>query len=156
MERTCPNITADRIFGQEDNTVNTSRMYDRTVNKSYTNNMTNSLQEGDYLESYTRFIVYNIIRCCQIAIGIIANALTLLILKRLRHRLNVHILMVYLATSDILVSCMLPVTIYLDASRIELMDFEYFWDKVCIIKEFCEMVVMMICIFSYLFLSFDR
>ena len=123
------------------------------VENSY---ITNSSQEADYLGGQPRFIAYFATRCCQIVIGIIANVLTLLILKKLRRRLNVHVIMAYLATSDILVSCILHVTIYLDASWIELVDFEYFWDKVCIIKEFSEMVFMMICIFSYLLLSFDR
>ena len=136
-----------------ENSSDMSRNYDDSVTQSY---ITNSSQEGDYLGGQPRFIAYFATRCCQIVIGIIANVLTLLILKKLRRRLNVHVIMAYLATSDILVSCILPVTIYLDASRIELMDFEYFWDKVCIIKEFSEMVFMMICIFSYLLLSFDR
>ena len=149
MDSTFPNITTmDMILYQKDITVNTSGNNDNIA--------VNSSQAGDYLGSYTRFVVYNAVRFCQIVIGIAANALTLLILKRLRHRLNVHIIMAYLATSDMLVSCMLPITTYLDASKIELMEFENFWDKICIIKEFCEMVFMIICIFSYLLLSFDR
>ena len=146
MESSFPNFKVE-------NSSNMSRNYDDSVTQSY---ITNSSEEGDYLGGQPRFIAYFATRCCQIAIGIIANALTLLILKKLRRRLNVHVIMAYLATSDILVSCILPVTIYLDASWIELVDFEYFWDKVCIIKEFSEMVFMMICIFSYLLLSFDR
>ena len=146
MESSFPNFKVE-------NSSNMSRNCDDSVTQSY---ITNSSQEGDYLGGQPRFIAYFATRCCQIVIGIIANVLTLLILKKLRRRLNVHVIMAYLATSDILVSCILPVTIYLDASRIELVDYEYFWDKVCIIKEFSEMVFMMICIFSYLLLSFDR
>ena len=146
MESSFPNFKVE-------NSSNMSRNYDDSVTQSY---IANSSQEGDYLGGQPRFIVYFATRCCQIVIGIIANVLTLLILKKLRRRLNVHVIMAYLATSDILVSCILPVTIYLEASRIELVDYEYFWDKVCIIKEFSEMVFMMICIFSYLLLSFDR
>ena len=145
MEITSPNFKAENS--------NMSRYHDRSVSESYT---TNSSQEADYLGGQPRFIAYFATRCCQIFVGIIANVLTLLIIKKLRHRLNVHVIMAYLATSDILVSCILPVTIYLDASRIELMDFQYFWDKVCIAKEFSEMVFMIICIFSYILLSFDR
>ena len=146
MESSFPNFKVE-------NSSNMSRNYDDSVTQSY---ITNSSQEGDYLGGQPRFIAYFATRCCQIVIGIIANVLTSLILKKLRRRLNVHVIMVYLATSDLLVSCILPVTIYLDASRIELLDYEYFWDKICIIKEFSEMVFMMICVFSYLLLSFDR
>ena len=62
MENTCPNIPEDMIFDQKDNTVNTLQIFDHTVTQSYTTNVTNSSQKGDYLESYTRFIVYNTIK----------------------------------------------------------------------------------------------
>ena len=117
-------------------------------------NTTNS--QSAYWLSSPRFIAYNVARCCQVSVGVPENLLTLLIIKRMPFRLNMHIIMVYMAVSDILSSATLPMAIYMGASAAQLITFTDHWDKICIIKTYFDLIFMVGCILSYTLLSVDR
>ena len=67
-----------------------------------------------YLKSTMRFSVYTTIRGLEVVIGVIGNILTLIIIKKLRNRSNVHMLIMYLAVCDISVSAYLIIGITCD------------------------------------------
>ena len=72
-----------------------------------------ALLEDSYLsEIYTtsllHYVIYSLICSLQGIIGIVGNILTLIIILTLKSRTNVHILMIYLAVADILVSSQFP------------------------------------------------
>ena len=119
-------------------------------------NVTNLLPENAYLLSSTRFFAYNIARCCQALIGVPANIMTLLIIKRLRVRLNMHVIMVYMAVSDISSSSTLPMGIYIHGSKAQMINFKNFWNTFCIIKIYFDMNVFVGSMLSYYMLSLDR
>ena len=114
------------------------------------------MAQSDYLLSSTRFFVYNILRLCQVIIGIPANSMTLIVINRLRIRLNMHIVMVYMAISDISSSATLPIGIYIGASQAQVISFKDHWDIFCILKSYFDMVVLAGSMVSYFMLSVDR
>ena len=77
------------------------------------------------------FAGYEIIRILQAIIGVTGNIMTLIIIKNLKSRANGHILITYLAVSDILVCCVapMPVMVYRVKSLTH-------WKTLCIIKEY--------------------
>ena len=83
-------------------------MYENQTTENNLSNTTNSLAQSAYLLNSTRVFVYNIIILCQVLIGIPANIMTLIVINRLRFRLNMQIVMVYMAISDISSSATLP------------------------------------------------
>ena len=100
-------------------------------NQTIQNNLSDITNfQSAYLISSTRFIAYNIARCCQVSVGVPANLLTLLIIKRIRFRLNMHIIMIYMAVSDIISSATLPMGIYMGASVAQLITFTDHWDTI--------------------------
>ena len=103
-------------------------------------------------DTYKKFLVYFGIRLAQVTVGIIGNVLTLIIISKLKHRVNGHIIMVYLAVSDILVSCMLPMTYLRNSSTIG----ERYWKQFCIISEYFYTVTMTYSVMSYITASIDR
>ena len=134
----------------------TTILYD---NQTIQSNLTDALifwAQSAYLVSSTRFIVYNIARCCQALIGVPANIMTLLIIKRIRFRLNMHIIMIYLAVSDILSSATIPMSIYMSASVAQIITFTDQWDSICIIKIYFDMLIFLGSFLSYVMLSIDR
>ena len=68
--------------------------------------------ESEDTDSLVRSLFYNGIRCLQMIIGIIGNGMTSKILRNLKVLKNGHILMIYLAISDILVNCMVPLATF--------------------------------------------
>ena len=105
------------IINHYSNTMNsTTLLYDNRKILYNLSNITNSMAQSDYLLSSTRFFLYNILRLCQVLIGIPSNIMTLIVINRLRFRLNMHILMIYMAISDISSSATLPIGIYIGAS----------------------------------------
>ena len=102
--------------------------------------------------SNTQFLIYFGIRLAQVTVGIIGNGCTLIIIFRLKHRVNGHIIMVYLAVSDILVSCMLPVSYLRMSSTID----ERYWKQFCIISEYFYTLTMTYSVISYITASIDR
>ena len=134
----------------------TTILYD---NQTIQSNLTDALifwAQSAYLVSSTRFIVYNIARCCQALIEVPANIMTLLIIKRIRFRLNMHIIMIYLAVSDILSSATIPMSIYMSASVAQIITFTDQWGYICIIKIYFDMLIFLGSFLSYVMLSIDR
>ena len=119
-------------------------------------NVTNPPPENTYLFSSTRFVVFTIARWCQVIVGVPANILTLLIIKRLRIRLNMHIIMVYMAVSDISSSATLPMGICIHGSTDQIINFKDLWNTFCIIKVYFDMNVVNGSMLSYYMLSLDR
>ena len=134
----------------------TTLLYDNRTIEYNLSNITKSLAQSDYLLSSTRFIWYNIMRLCQVFIGIPANIMTLVVINRLRFRLNMHILMVYMAISDISSSATLPLGIYIGASQAQVISFRNHWDTFCILKSYFDMIVIVGSMVSYFMLSVDR
>ena len=134
----------------------TTLLYDKQTLELNLSNITNSLTQSAYLLSSTRFFLYNILRLCQVLIGIPANIMTLIVINRLRFRLNMHILMVYMAISDISSSATLPLGIYIGASQAQVISFRNHWDTFCILKSYFDMIVIVGSMVSYFMLSVDR
>ena len=114
------------------------------------------LDEKDHLQLdkiSTEDLVYLGLRLAQITVGLIGNVLTLIIISKLKHRVNGHIIMVYLAVSDILVCCMLPMSYLRMSSTID----ERHWKNFCIISEFFYAATMTYgSSISYITASIDR
>ena len=135
----------------------TTLLYDNeTIERFNLSNITNSLAQSDYLLSSTRFFLYNVLRLCQVLFGIPANIMTLIVINRLRFRLNMHILIVYMALSDISSSATLPLGIYIGASQAQVISFKNHWDTFCILKSYFNMIVIVGSMVSYFMLSVDR
>ena len=130
--------------------------YDNQSIQYTLSNVTNSSAYNAYLLSFTRFILYSTARCCQFFIGIPGNIMTLMIVWRLRYRLNMHIIMVYMAVSDILSAVTLPMAIFIHASKIQLVSIDDHWDTLCIARHFFDTVAISACYSYYVVLSLDR
>ena len=117
-------------------------------------NNVNNLQV-DYNDSLNRSLFYNGIRCLQMIIGIIGNGMTLHILRKLKVLKNGHILMTYLAFSDILVNCIVPLAAFVSVSRFFNFGIKY-WKTICIIKEYFYLTSSGLSVFCYCMLSVDR
>ena len=110
-------------------------------------------EDQSHLDHYnTQFLVYFGIRVVQVTIEIIGNGCTLIIIPKLKKRVNGHIIMFYLAVSDILVCCTLPVSYLRNSSTIE----ERYWKNFCIISEYFYIVIMTYSVMSYITASIDR
>ena len=134
----------------------TTLLYDKQTLELNLSNITNSLTQSAYLLSSTRFFLYNILRLCQVLIGIPANIMTLIVINKLRFRLNMHIVMIYMAISDISSSATLPLGIYIGASQAQVISFRNHWDTFCILKSYFDMIVIVGSMVSYFMLSVDR
>ena len=135
-----------------------SMLYENETNEYRSNlsGITNFPTQSAYLLSSERFIAYSLARSCQVYVGIPANITTLIVIKRLRIRLNMHIIMVYMAISDILSSATLPMAIYMGASAAQLISFSDHWDTLCITKTYFDMIILLGSFLSYIMLSADR
>ena len=111
--------------------------------------------QGDYNDSLTHSLIYNGMRCLQMIIGIIGNGMTLHILRKLKVLKNGHILMTYLAVSDIIVNCMVPLAAFISISRFFKFGVRY-WKTICIIKEYFYLISCGFSICCYCMLSVDR
>ena len=96
--------------------------------------------------------VYLGLRLALVIVGLIGNICTLIIIAKLKHRVNGHIIMVYLAVSDILVCCMLPMSYLKMSSTI----YERHWKNFCIISEYFYTATMTYSVISYITASIDR
>ena len=108
--------------------------------------------QSHFSESNTQFLIYFGIRVGQVIVAITGNVCTLIIISKLKHRVNGHIIMVYLAVSDILVCCMLPMSYLRMSSTID----ERQWKNFCIISEFFYTATMTYSVVSYITASIDR
>ena len=103
-------------------------------------------------DSHTQFLIYFGIRVAQAVVGIIGNILTLIIISKLKHRVNGHIIMVYVAVTDILVCCILPMSYLRNSSIIT----EKHWKNFCVISEYLYNHTMTYFALSYITTSIDR
>ena len=108
-----------------------------------------------YQRSLLQITVYETIRYLQALIGIIGNALTLRIIKNLKVTANGHIIMSYLAVSDILVSCVVPLGTVTTVTRWSPSSKSY-WNDLCIVKEYLYTQTMGFSLSCYFVLSTDR
>ena len=98
-----------------------------------------------------REISYLAVRYLQSIMGLIGNVFTLIIIKNLKSAMNGHILMAYLAISDICVCVFVVVSTFTVVSR-----GQKYWKEMCIIKNALYFQVLMASVLSYLVLSIDR
>ena len=89
--------------------------------------------QAEYNESWMRFLLYDGTRCLQMLIGIIGNVMTLKIIKNLKFLKNGHILMAYLAISDIFVNFIAPLATLHAATRTFNFGMQY-WKSLYIAK----------------------
>ena len=113
------------------------------------------MNETSYKSSTLRFATYITIRCLQALIGIPGNIFTLIIIYKMKQRVNLHIIMIYLALFDIAVSCLVPLTAYVLAGETNLIHDDD-WDAICIVKEILLWISFLGCNMSCAFLSVDR
>ena len=100
----------------------------------------------------TQFLVYFGIRAVQATVGIIGNICSFIIISGLKQRVNGHVIMVYLAVSDILVFCVLPMIYLRNSSIIN----EKHWKNFCVISEYFYSLIMVCSVISYITTSIDR
>ena len=124
------------------------------MNSSCTSLNTTSGDNDQHIryDNNTQFLVYFGIRMAQVTVGIIGNFMTLIIISKLKQRVNGHITMVYLAVSDILVCCMLPMSYLRNSSIIN----EKHWKNFCVISEYFYGLTMVYSVVSYITTSIDR
>ena len=115
----------------------------------------NYTESERYMMSPIRYGIYTGIRIIECIIGIIGNILTLIIIKALKNRTNGHTIMGYLAVFDILVSCCLPLAIYINATE-TIIEKGRNWKTLCILEEYTEMIAGLGSLLAYLTLSLDR
>ena len=96
-------------------------------------------------------ILYSAVRHVQLIVGIIGNVLTLIIIRNRKARANGHILMVYLAVSDMCVCCMAPLS-----AAVEIKTEGNLWKVLCTVKNYVYYIAMLGSVMSYLLLSTDR
>ena len=109
--------------------------------------------EHEYQTSLYRFVFYDGIRLLQMIIGIIGNGLTLHIIGNLKMLKNGHILMAYLAVSDIAVNCVVPLETYTNFTS----EKNYtFWTPLCLFKDWIYLTASGFSYACYFILSIDR
>lgn len=81
--------------------------------------------------------------------------MTLIIIKRRKHRTNGHVLMAYLAVTDVVLLSLMPFLRFLLAPGVSFEESTFF-AELCIFREFVSWIGTYACLFSYLVLSIDR
>ncbi len=126
---------------------------------NYTGTITEIVVDLDdattYLEGPSRFYIFASFRIVIAIIGTIGNVLTLIIIKNLKFRSNGHILMIYLAASDIAMCLVSPVVLY-ELAGDSIIDVTSYWKELCIAKDYLDFSTTVACITSYTLLSIDR
>ena len=125
------------------------------MNESINTDHTPYNSEDDYSRTWILFLCISEIRYLQVIIGIIGNGLTLKIIRNRKVLTNGHILMVYLAISDLFVSCMVPLVTFTDVSRSFKNSWKY-WKTLCMVKEYVYKSAAGFSILCYSAVSVDR
>ena len=128
---------------------------DSESNSNFTQLTVRETSDYQYQRSLLQITVYETIRYLQAVIGIIGNVLTLRIIRNLKVTANGHILMSYLAVSDILVSCIVPLGTVTTMTRWSPSS-ESYWNDLCIVKEYLYTQTMGFSLSYYFVLSTDR
>ena len=111
--------------------------------------------ENEYKNNLFRIVLYYGIRILQMIVGITGNALTLHIIRNLKVLKNVHIFMIYVAITDIVVNCVVPLAIFTDVTGI-MKNRPGYWETLCLCKDgiyFAASGFSFVCHFN---LSVDR
>ena len=108
-----------------------------------------------YMTSLDRFVLYDGVRIIQMITGIIGNVMTLCIIGKLKVLKNGHILMIYMAVSDILVSCMVPPSIFTSILG-TFTNRSAYWETLCMWSDYIYVTVSGSSLISYFLLSGDR
>ena len=90
--------------------------------------------ESEYKNNWIRIVLYYGIRILQMIIGIIGNGMTLHIIRNLKILNNVHIFMIYVAVTDIVVNCIVPLAIFTDVTGTLKIKPGY-WETLCLCKD---------------------
>ena len=117
--------------------------------------MSDGQDSSDYGTSIGQFGKYTGTRFLQVFFGIIGNVLTRVIIHKLNTKSNAHVIMAYLAVSDIAVCCIIPLSTYVSATETILESGKH-WNTICIVKECLLWIGYNGCSLSYLILSVDR
>ena len=125
------------------------------MNESINNDHPSYISEDDNSGNRILYFCFFGIRYLQVIIGIIGNGLTLHIIRNRKVLTNGHILMVYLAISDLLISCMVPLVTFTYESRSFKNSWRY-WNTVCIIQEYVFKYAAAFSILCYSTVSVDR
>ena len=150
------NLTSEMYIPLEEAMTSNTVLYDNKTIQGNLTSIAGHAAQSAYLRSSICFIVFSVARYCQIFVGIPGNIMTLLILKRLRVRLNMHIIMGYMALSDTLASATLPIGTYINAPVAEMISFKDEWDIICVIYVFLINIGFIGVVSSYFMLSIDR
>ena len=137
-----------------------STRYVQSQNQRMNTSNHSDLNESDrflsnYNDSLICVLIYNGIRCLQMIMVITGNGMTLQIIRNLKVVRNGHLLLIYLAISDILVSSMVPLATFTTVSRFLNFDVKY-WKPICIIKENLYVTAAGLSLICYSMLSVDR
>ena len=109
--------------------------------------------ESDYMTSLYRFVLYDGLRILQMIVGIIGNGMTLHIIRNLKILKNGHILMAYLAVSDIAINSVVPLETFTNFTS----EKNYtFWKTLCICKDWVYLTASGFSYACYFILSIDR
>ena len=109
----------------------------------------------DYGKDSTYYTIFTTIRCIQVIFTIIANVMTLIVLGKLKYLTNWHILMVYLAVFDILVSSSFVLEGFTSAASQFSLSVPH-WSIFCIMREFTNITLASCNMITYIMLSVDR
>ena len=137
-------MNTSQAFYSENQTVTTAN----TTNNTY-------LEHNLFRKSNIHLLIYLFLRLVVATSGILGNCVTLDILKKLKSRSNGHILMVYLAVTDILVCSTFPLGAFGLISQVYNVDV-YSYKNVCRVEEFYSMSVLGCSIVAYTIVSVDR
>ena len=111
--------------------------------------------DNDYGKDNTYYTIFTTIRCIQVIFTIIANVMTLIVLGKLKYLTNGHILMVYLAVFDILVSSSFALEGFTSAASQFSLSVPH-WSIFCIMREFTNITLASCNMITYIMLSVDR
>ncbi len=104
-----------------------------------------------WLNGFTMFVIYNVVRFVQVCTGLIGNFLTLIIIPRLERINNGHILIFNLCLSDLFVCLMWPLNL-----SVQLTHYKHFWAKLCIVKECMTTFGLTGSLLTYCAIAVDR
>ncbi len=108
-----------------------------------------------HMTNLPRMIFFFTIRSVVFLLGLLGNTMTLIIIRRLKHRSNGHILMTYLAVSDLLMLALVPMSYHTSTSRV----FDRRgpeWNTWCLMEMLLTWLFSTACLLSYFLTSVDR
>ena len=108
-----------------------------------------------YDDNITFFIIFTAIRCIQVIASIIANVMTLIVLRKLKYLTNGHVIMVYLAVFDLLVGFSFALEGFISFAP-RLSQKIPHWNTICMIRLFTAITLASCNLITYIMLAVDR